>query len=230
MTRQHRDVFAPLTQRRQAQANHVQTVKQVFTEGTFLHPLFQVLMGGCNHPHIGFDGAVAAHAVEVAIAEHPQQTGLQIKLHVANFIQEQGATVGLLEAATAHGLRTREGTAFVTKQFALQQIFGNGRGVDGDKRTTGALRMFVQCTRHQLFARTGFAGDHHGHIALAQAANGAKHVLHGRGLAQHFRRAVHVHRAHGFALAFIHGAADQLDRFGQVKRLGQVLEGTALEG
>ena len=230
VTREHRDVFASLAQRWQAKANHVQTVKQIFTERAFLHPLLQVLVGGRNHPHIGFDGAVTTHAVEVAITQHPQQTGLQIELHVADFIQEQGATVGLLEAATAHGLRTREGPAFVTKQFTLEQIFGNGRGVDGHKRTAGTLRMFVQCTCHQLFARTGFARDHHGHIALAQAANGAKHVLHGWCLAQHFRRAVHVHRAHGFALAFIHGTADQLNRFGQVEGLGQVLERTALKG
>ena len=152
MTRQHRNIFAPLTQGRQAQANHIQTVKQVFAECALLHPLFQVLVGGCNHPHIGFDGAVAAHAVEVAIAQDPQQAGLQIELHVTNFIQEQCATIGLFKAATAHGLRTSEGTAFVSKQFALEQIFGNGCGIDGDKRTTGTLRMFVQCTCHQFFA------------------------------------------------------------------------------
>ena len=90
--------------------------------------------------------------------------------------------------------------------------------------------MLVQRLGHQLFARTRFTRDHHRHIALAQTADGAKHVLHGGGLPEHFRGFGHALFGDLFALAFFNCTANQLDRFGQVKRLGQVFKGTALEG
>ena len=89
--------------------------------------------------------------------------------------------------------------------------------------------MFVQSTRHQFFARARFAGDHHRHIALRQTANGAKHVLHGRCLAQHLGRGGHLYFGHFFTLAFFHRAANQLHRLGQIKGLRQILKCTVLE-
>jgi hypothetical protein len=90
--------------------------------------------------------------------------------------------------------------------------------------------MLVQRARHQLLAGAGFAGDQHRDVALAQAADGAEHVLHGRRLAQHLGRRGHALLGHLLALAFLDGAADQLHRLGQVEGLGQVFEGAALEG
>ena len=224
VAREHRDVFTPLAQSGQAQADHVQAVEQVFTETTFLDALLQILVGGGNHAHIGFDSAVPTHAVEVPVRQHPQQARLQVKRHVTNFVEEQRTAVGLLEAAPARSLRASEGPAFVTEEFALQQILRDRCGVDGHKGAIGTRRMFVQCARHQLFARTRFAGDEHRHMALRQASDGAEHILHGRGLAQHLGGLIAGHVHHFFTQAFVHRTADQLDRLGQVKRLGQVFK------
>ena len=155
---------------------------------------------------------------------------MQLERHVADFVQKQRAAIGLLKAAAAHGLRAGKSAALVAEEFALQQVFGDGSGVDGHKRAIGARGMLVQRARHQLFAGAGFAGDHHRDVALAQAADGTEHVLHGGRLAQHFGRLGHALFADLFALAFFHRAADQLHRLGQIKRLGQVFKGAALEG
>ena len=155
---------------------------------------------------------------------------MQIKGHVADLVQKQRAAIGLLKAAPAGGLRARERTALVAKQFALEQILRDGGGVDGHKGLVGAGRVFVQRVRHQLFARARLARDEHRDMALRQTADAAEHVLHGRGLTQHLRRIVHFFFGHVFALALAHGAADQLHRLGQVKGLGQVLKRAALEG
>ena len=61
----------------------------------------EILVRGSNHPHIGSHCAMTADAVHMAVAEHTQQPGLQIKGHVADFIQEEGTTVALLELADA---------------------------------------------------------------------------------------------------------------------------------
>ena len=130
-------VFTPLTQSRQAQANHIQAVVQVLAEHAFLDALLQVLVGGSNHARVGLDGVVSTHAVEMPVAQHAQQTRLQVKRHVANFIEKQRASLGLLKTATAHGLRAGKRAALMAKQFAFQQVFWNGSGVDGDKRAVG---------------------------------------------------------------------------------------------
>ena len=143
MARQHGDVVTPLAQSRQAQADDVQAMEQVFTKRTVFNALLQILMRGSNHTDIGFDRRVAAHAVEVTIAQHTQQAGLQIERHVANLIEKQRAAIGLLKAATSHGLRTGEGPALVAEQLAFQQVFGNGSGVDGDEGPVGSLGAHV---------------------------------------------------------------------------------------
>jgi hypothetical protein len=107
MLGQQRNVVAPLAQRRQAQADHVEAVEQVFAEQALLDPAFQVLVGGGDHPHIGLDRLVAADAVEVAVGQHAQQARLQFGRHVADFVEEQRAALGLLEAAAAHARRRR---------------------------------------------------------------------------------------------------------------------------
>ena len=87
----------------------------------------------------------------------------------------------------------------------------------------------MQSPRHQFFARAGFAGDHHGDVALAQTPDRTEHVLHGGCLSEHFGRVGARGIGHFFAQAFFERAADQLDGLGQVKRLGQVFKGTALK-
>ena len=65
--RQHGDVFATFTQRGQTQANDVQTVIQVFTKRTQFDSLFQVLVRCGDHAHVGFQGLMATHAVELSV-------------------------------------------------------------------------------------------------------------------------------------------------------------------
>ena len=230
VAREHGHVLVPLAQRGQAQADHVEAVEQVLAEATFLDALLQVLVRGGNHAHMGLDGRVAAHPVELAVRQHAQKTRLQIKRHVADFIEEQRAALGLLEAAAPLRLRTGEGAALVAEEFALQQVLGNGGGVDGHKGAIGHGRMLVQRARHQFLARAGFAGDEHRDLALRQPPDGAEHVLHGGRLAQHFGGCGLALFGDFFALAFFDRAADQLHRLGQVKGLGQVFERAALKG
>ena len=50
--------------------------------------------------------------------------------HVADFIEKQRALVGEFEFARLAGGGSGEGSFFVTEEFALQKIFGNGGAVD----------------------------------------------------------------------------------------------------
>jgi hypothetical protein len=231
--RQHRDVLAPLAQRRQAQADHVQPVEQVLAEAAGAHALLEVLVRRRDHAHVALQGLVATDAVELAVRQHAQQPRLQVEGHVADLVEKQRAAVGLLEAAAAHGLRAGEGAALVAEEFALEQVLRDRRGVDRDEGALAAeiaaRAVAVQRARDQLLAGAALAGDHHRHRALAQAADRAEHVLHRRRLAEHLghRRGGAV--AHLLAQALVHRPPDQLHRLRHVERLGQVFEGAALE-
>ena len=72
VAREHRDVLAPLAQRRQAKADHVEAVVEVLAKQPLLHPRLELLVGGRDHAHVGRERHVAAHAVELAVGQHPQ--------------------------------------------------------------------------------------------------------------------------------------------------------------
>ena len=101
------DVAATLAQRRQLQAHHVQPVQQVGTETAFGHQRLQVLVGCGDHAHVHPDQFAPADAEEFAFGQHPQQPGLQRQRHVADLVEEQGAAIGLLEAADMATLGAR---------------------------------------------------------------------------------------------------------------------------
>jgi hypothetical protein len=46
------DIFRPLPKRRQGQANHVETVEQVFSEKALADEFLDVRVGCCDHSHI----------------------------------------------------------------------------------------------------------------------------------------------------------------------------------
>ncbi|MNC44482.1 hypothetical protein D3C75_933880 [compost metagenome] len=92
--------------------------------------------------------------------------------------------------------------------------------------------MTVQGVGHQLFTGTGFAIDQHGDVGVAQAADGAEHLLHRRRLADDFRGAGQCRDDFQalLLLGVLVGALDQGNRFVDIERLGQVFEGAALIG
>ena len=115
--RQQRNVLAPLAQRRHADADHVQAMVEILAEAAFAHARLEVLVGGGDDAHIRLDLLVAADPVEAALREHPQQPGLQLCRHVADFVQEQSAALGLLEPPAALLLGAGEGAPLVAEQL-----------------------------------------------------------------------------------------------------------------
>ena len=117
----------------------------------------------------------------------------------------------------------------MTEKLALQQVFRNGRRIDGHKRAIGPGGMLVQCTGHQFLAGTRLACDHDRHIALRQSTDGPENILHGGRLSKHLWRRRHEFLSNFFALTFFKRASNQLNGFGQVKRLGKVFKSAVLK-
>ncbi len=201
---------------------------QILAKHPALYAILQVLVGRGDDAHVHSDRRLAADAIELALGQYPQQTGLQRRRHIPDLIQEQRAAIRLLEATAAQAVRAGEGALLVTEELRLQQFAGNGRGVERDEGLAGTRGMLVQGAGDQFLAGTGFTRDQHRHTGAGQTADGAKHLLHGRSATQQFRNRRGARAVGGDRCPRARGAAHQVHGLVDVKGLGQVLESTAL--
>ena len=121
---QEQNVGAPLPQRRDVDGEDVQPVIQVLPELLRLDELFQVPVGGGNHAHIRRNGERAAHALELALLQDPEELDLHGPRQVSNLVQEKGAALGKLEPAFPRCNGARESALLMTEQLALDHPFG----------------------------------------------------------------------------------------------------------
>ncbi len=180
---QQRDVVDPLAERRNADREDVQAVEQVLAEAARRGQRFQVLVGRGDEPHVGVDRGVAAHAFELSFLQQPQQLRLRGGGHVADFVHEDGAAVGLLELADAAAVGAGERPALVAEKLALQERLGDRRAVDGQERGPAAAAVLVNGPGNHLLARAALAQDQHGDVLRGDSADGLVELLHGRRVA-----------------------------------------------
>src|SRR3546814_16261415 len=83
-----------------------------------------IAVGGGQQADVHLDRLAAADTVDLALLDGAQQLGLQARMHFGDFVEQQGAAVGLLELAAAARHRSGEGALFVAAQLGLQQATG----------------------------------------------------------------------------------------------------------
>ena len=176
---QHRDVLHPLAQRGHLDGEYVEPVEEIFPETVLGDHLFQVLVRRGNDAHVRLLGLVATDALEGALLQHAQQLDLHGQRHVADFIEEQGAALGQLEAADAAGDRTSEGALLVAEQFAFQQLGRNRPAVDRHEGRATTLGVIVQIARHDFLAGAGLTEDQHAGLGVRHLLHHLPHILDG---------------------------------------------------
>ena len=222
-------VLRAFAQRRQAQRHDVEAEEQVFAKQALLDRDAQVLVGGGDDADIALDRRAAADGRVLALLQYAQQAGLRLHRHVADFVEEQRAALGLLEAAGRALVGAGEGALLVTEEFAFDEVARDRGHVDGDERSFLALAVIVQGARDQFLAGAGFAGDHHREIGLHEARERAIDFLHG-GRTPHQRHALDLvmRIAFGAGTRRVQRAADDGDQLLQVEGLRQVVVSAAL--
>ena len=119
----------------------------------------QRAVGGGDDAHIHLDGLVFAHPLQLAALDEAQKLRLQGQGHLPDFVEEQGAPVGGLDAPDAplHGACKR--SPRVAEELGLEQGFGDGGTVDGNERLAASRRKPMQGLGHKLLARARRADD-----------------------------------------------------------------------
>ena len=81
---------------------------------------------------------MAADADEGAVLKDLKELGLDAEIEAANFIEEKGSLMGLLDTAELHSHSAGEGPFFVAEELGLKQRMRNGGAAYFDERTASA--------------------------------------------------------------------------------------------
>ena len=105
---QQRDVLAPLAQRRQVRSSPPSAGNTGRCETCRRRSASSRLrLVAESDAHVDLDRLVVADAGDLAALQHAQQLDLRGHRHVADFVEEQRAAVGVLELADAVASRRR---------------------------------------------------------------------------------------------------------------------------
>jgi hypothetical protein len=126
MVGQHGHVALAHAQRGQGDHLEAQAVEQVGAEAALRGHARQVFVGGRHDAHVDPDRAAGADAGDFAIFDRAQQAFLRAHRERAEFVEEQRALVGFLEAARAGAGGAGEGPGLVPEKLGLDQGFGQG--------------------------------------------------------------------------------------------------------
>ena len=145
-----RDVLSPLAQGRHRDREDVEPVPEVLAEAAGLHLLVQPAVGGGHEAHVRLQRRGPAHALELAVLDHPQELGLQLEGQLADLVEEEGGAVGDLEAPLALGDGPGESALLVPEELALDEGGRQRRAVELDERPVPAGAQAVERVGDEL--------------------------------------------------------------------------------
>ncbi len=141
--RQHQNIVAPLPQGGQGDDVEGEPVEQIVAKLPLVGQRRQILVGGAHQPHIHLEGLGAAHPLELAVLDDPQQFFLHPGAGGGQLVKEERAAIGPLEATLVTFGGAGEGARLVAEQLGLQQALAQGGAVDGDKALIPARREIM---------------------------------------------------------------------------------------
>src|SRR5215468_7039809 len=173
------DVFFAITQRRQMYGEYGQTVVEIFAQTSFLNCHSRVLVRGCNNAHVEFEFLLAAEPAHLSVFEDTQELRLKLQRHFTDFIEEKSAAAGEFKTSWTRADSSGERAFLVAEDFAFDERFRNGGGIDGDERSIGAFAQTMDGSRCQFLARAALAGNDRGCIARTETLNQLVYIAHG---------------------------------------------------
>ena len=187
--RQNRNIVRAIAQRRNRDGKHRQPEVQIFAEQFGGDAGAQRLVGGRHDPHVHLQRDGAADTLEPPLFERAENFGLQPQRQIADLVEEQRAAVRELELARLARHRAGKGALLMPEQLGFQQVVGNRRAIDRDKRPVGPIAQRVERAREQLLARAAFPLKQHGGVGARRALQRHNHLLQRGRLADNLRRA-----------------------------------------
>src|SRR6266536_2386712 len=178
-----RNVIRPFPQRRRAHRKDVQPEVEVLAEAPLLDRFVEIAVGGGDDAHVDLPDPRRSDRLHFSRLEHPKHLRLRPSGHVADFVQEDRAAVGLDEFSDLLAHRAGEGALLVPEELRFDELFRDRGAVDLDEGPAGDLGAFVDLPRHQLLARPALSHDQDRRGRRSRARNLRAKALHRSALA-----------------------------------------------
>ncbi len=162
MPGERRDVRRPFPQRRDGNADDIETEPQVGAKPVGRHFLVEPAVGRGDDAGVDAAGHVLAHAADLAVLQHAQQLGLRAGGQLADFIEKDRAAIGLFEQPRALADSAGEGPARVAEELGLEQIVGERGAVDRAEPAVAPRPEAVHAAGDELLAAAALPFDEHG--------------------------------------------------------------------
>src|SRR3546814_11037634 len=94
----------------------------VFPKESLVNPFIQVLVGGRNDPSVYVDQTVATDALNLSCFQHAEEFYLHVGGHVPDFVETEGAPVGILAPAAPLPDRSSEAAFLMAEQLSFQPV------------------------------------------------------------------------------------------------------------
>ena len=155
-------------------------MEQVAAERAVGHHPLERPVGRGDDPDVGLALALAADPGDRLVLQEAQQPDLVAEVEIAELVEEEGAALGLGDAARPVD-RTGEGAADRAHQLGLEQLRLDRADVDRDERPLGRAGVLVDVARHHLLADPGLAEQQDALVAVRrELADLAEDPLQGR--------------------------------------------------
>src|SRR5713101_6884303 len=236
MREQRGNIFAAVAQRRQLQMNDVEAVIEILAEAALADEGQEIDVRGGDDAHVDFDLFGAAEAHELALLNDAEELGLRFGAYGGDFVEEDGALVGNFEEPFLRSDRAGESAFDVAEKLGLEEVDGNGAGVNGNEGFVGARGGGMNGLGDELFASAAFAADQDGGTGRRDLGDEVEQREHLFAFADDvgeiealLEGALELHVFFAQAPGF-HSLRDLREEFVVGPGLGDVVHGAALEG
>src|SRR5882724_978443 len=156
---QKRNVITAISQRRDINREHVQTIVKITPELFFGDQLGQAGIRSRQYANIDALSASTAQTLKFLLLQNSQKLGLQFERYIAHLIQKERSLVRQLESSNPLGYGAGKRAFLVTKQLAFKKAERNRCAVHLYKRMTLARAQIVHVAGDHFCASTRLALD-----------------------------------------------------------------------
>lgn len=172
-----RDIVDPLTERGDAEHDAVETIEEILAEATVGDSLLQFDISSGDDTDVSLLDNTRADPHILTLLEDAEQLCLSSERKFANLVEEDSATIGLLEVTTTFAEGTSEGTLLVAEEFGVDSTFRNSTTVDSDIRLMLTGAEGVDNLREDLLTATALADNEDGEVDRSYGGSGLNSMI-----------------------------------------------------
>ena len=224
--REQRNVAAPVAQPRQRDLEAAEPIVEVLAQVSRRDHGARIAVRGRHEAHRDLGGPGGADREHFAVVEHAQELRLVLEEQRLHLVEEEHTGIGAHQQTLVIAFGAREGAPTVAEELALEQVLRHHRAVVGHEGAVGEGRVAVDGPGHQLLARTGVAGDQHGHGTAGSEGHEVAHLDDGPALPDELGNRARNAGPRARRQSLAHGPEHSRGRRG----LEQVVDGAELDG